>query len=158
MDTVGFDVTRVVTAMGTAPLPTTARSDIRAIGRTNDCILYGGQARYVVRASDDELADLAARLPACASPDSGTPFHAIFGADAILARIIPAGSLDQIIYRVDALHWIEARGVPVMNSPGAIERSVDKFYTTALLQQAGLPTPETVVCEGVEDAMTAALA
>ena len=35
-----------------------------------------------------------------------------------------------MIYRVDALHWIEDRGVPVMNSPRAIERSVDKFYTT----------------------------
>jgi RimK family alpha-L-glutamate ligase len=83
---------------------------------------------------------------------------AIFEADAVLARIIPAGSLDQVIYRVDALHWIETRGVPVMNSPRAIERSVDKFYTTALLEQAGLPTPETVVCEGVDDAMAAALA
>jgi len=78
MDTIGFDVTRVVSAMGTAPLPTTARSDARAIGRTNDCILYGGQARYVVRANDDELADLAARLPACASADYGTPFYDIF--------------------------------------------------------------------------------
>jgi len=82
----------------------------------------------------------------------------IFNADAVLARIIPTGSLDQIIYRVDALHWLETRGVPVMNSPRAIERSVDKFYTTALLQDAGLPTPETVVCEGVADAMAAALA
>ncbi len=83
---------------------------------------------------------------------------AIFDADAVLARIIPSGSLDQIIYRVDALHWIEQRGIPVVNSPRAIERSVDKFYTTALLQQAGLPTPDTVVCENVADAMTAALA
>ncbi len=73
----------------------------------------------------------------------------------MLARIIPNGSLEQIIYRVDALHWIEERGVPVMNSPRAIERSVDKFYTTALLQEAGLPTPETVVCERAADAMAA---
>ena len=58
METIGFDVTRVVSAMGTAPLPTTARSDMRAIGRTNDCILYGGQARYTVRAEDEELAQL----------------------------------------------------------------------------------------------------
>jgi len=78
MDTIGFDVTRIVSAIGTAPLPTLARSDIRAIGRTNDCILYGGQARYIVRAADEELADLAARLPACASPDYGTPFIEIF--------------------------------------------------------------------------------
>jgi RimK family alpha-L-glutamate ligase len=79
----------------------------------------------------------------------------IFDADAVLARIIPDGSLEQIIYRVDALHWIEERGVTVVNSPRAIERSVDKFYTTALLQEAGLPTPETVVCERATDAMAA---
>ena len=82
----------------------------------------------------------------------------ILDADAVLARIIPSGSLEQMIYRVDALHWIEKRGVPVMNSPKAIERSVDKFYTTALLQEAGLPTPETVVCESTAEAMAAVLA
>jgi RimK family alpha-L-glutamate ligase len=80
---------------------------------------------------------------------------AILGADAVLARVIPDGSLEQIIFRVDALHWIEERGVPVINSPRAIERSVDKFYTTALLHEAGLPTPETVVCEGAADALAA---
>src|SRR5688572_17727469 len=78
METIGFDVTRVVSAMGTAPLPTTARSDMRAIGRTNDCILYGGQARYTVRAEDAELDELAKRLPASASADYGTPFYDIF--------------------------------------------------------------------------------
>ncbi|HEX5107653.1 MAG TPA: RimK family alpha-L-glutamate ligase [Vicinamibacterales bacterium] len=76
-------------------------------------------------------------------------------ADAVLARIIPAGSLEQIIYRVDALHWIERRGVVVMNSPRTIERTVDKFYTDSLLRDAGLPTPDTVVCEGVDEAMAA---
>jgi RimK family alpha-L-glutamate ligase len=81
--------------------------------------------------------------------------ESILEADAVLARIIPNGSLEQIIYRVDALHWIENRGIPVMNSPRAIERSVDKFYTSALLQDAGLPTPATVVCEGVADAIAA---
>lgn len=78
MDTIGFDVTKVVSAMGTAPLAPTARSDIRAIGRTNDCILYGGQAHYTVRADDSELAELAKRLPASASADYGTPFYDIF--------------------------------------------------------------------------------
>ena len=78
MDTIGFDVMRVVDAIGTAPLPPTASSDIRAIGRTNDCILYGGQAHYVVDAPDEELAQMAERLPACASTDYGTPFYDIF--------------------------------------------------------------------------------
>lgn len=79
----------------------------------------------------------------------------LFAADAVLARFIPNGSLEQIIYRVDALHWLEDRGVRVMNSPRAIERCVDKFYTSALLHEAGLPTPETIVCESVDDAMAA---
>ena len=79
----------------------------------------------------------------------------ILDADVVLARIIPGGSLEQIIFRVDALHWIEDRGVLVVNNPRAIERSVDKFYTTALLREAGLPSPETVVCESVSEAMNA---
>jgi methenyltetrahydromethanopterin cyclohydrolase len=78
MDVLGFDVTRVVSAMGTAPIAPIARSDMRAIGRTNDCVLYGGQARYVVRADDEELSALAERLPASASKDYGTPFYDIF--------------------------------------------------------------------------------
>ena len=84
-----------------------------------------------------------------------TAFPSVLAADAVLARIIPDGSLEQIIYRVDALHWMEDAGVPVMNSPRAIERSVDKFYTSALLRQSGVPTPETVVCESATDAMAA---
>jgi methenyltetrahydromethanopterin cyclohydrolase len=78
MDVLGFDVTRVISASGTAPLAPTARHDGRAIGRTNDCILYGGQARYLVHAPDDDLASLADALPSCASADHGTPFHEIF--------------------------------------------------------------------------------
>jgi RimK family alpha-L-glutamate ligase len=76
-------------------------------------------------------------------------------ADAVLARIIPSGSLEQIIYRVDALHRLEDRGVRVMNSPRTIERTVDKFWTSALLEQCGLPTPDTIVCETPEEAVAA---
>jgi methenyltetrahydromethanopterin cyclohydrolase len=78
METLGFDVRRVVAAMGTAPLPPVAKNDLRAIGRTNDCILYGGQARYTIRASDAELEKLAEQVPATASRDYGTPFYEIF--------------------------------------------------------------------------------
>ena len=78
MDTIDFDVRRVVSAMGTAPLPPVAKSDARAIGRTNDCVLYGGRARYTIQAEDEELAGLAERLPASASTDYGAPFYDIF--------------------------------------------------------------------------------
>ncbi|MBX6331089.1 MAG: methenyltetrahydromethanopterin cyclohydrolase [Gemmatimonadaceae bacterium] len=78
MESLGFDVRRVVSGIGTAPLPPVAKDDLHAIGRTNDCVLYGGQARFTVRASDDELEDLAAKLPASASSDYGTPFVETF--------------------------------------------------------------------------------
>ena len=78
METLGFDVRQVVSGIGTAPIAPLARNDLRSIGRTNDCILYGGQAHYTVKASDTELAELAVRLPASASKDYGTPFYEIF--------------------------------------------------------------------------------
>lgn len=73
--------------------------------------------------------------------------------DAVIVRAIPSGSLEQVIFRVDALHALGRLGVPVINSPRCIERSVDKFFTSALLQEVGLPTPRTVVCERFDDAM-----
>ena len=78
MDTLGFDVNKVVSGIGTAPLPPVAKNDLRAIGRTNDCILYGGQARFTVNADDAELAALVPKIPASASKDYGTPFYEIF--------------------------------------------------------------------------------
>jgi methenyltetrahydromethanopterin cyclohydrolase len=78
MDTLGFDLKKIVSGIGTAPLPPVAKNDLRAIGRTNDCILYGGQARYTVDADDVELADLAPKIPSSASRDYGTPFYEVF--------------------------------------------------------------------------------
>jgi len=78
MDTLGFDLKKIVSGIGTAPLPPVAKNDLRAIGRTNDCILYGGQARYTVNAEDALLADLVPKIPASASRDYGTPFSEIF--------------------------------------------------------------------------------
>jgi RimK family alpha-L-glutamate ligase len=45
--------------------------------------------------------------------------------------------------------------VRVVNPARAIERTVDKFWTSALLEQCGLRTPETIVCESAEEAMAA---
>lgn len=73
----------------------------------------------------------------------------------VLARIIPDGSLEQLIGRVDTLHALEERGIYVCNPASVIERTVDKAWTTSILETAGLPTPETVVCETFDAAMDA---
>jgi len=80
---------------------------------------------------------------------------ALEGYDAIIVRSIPGGSLEQIIFRVDVLHRLEDLGVRVVNSARTIERAVDKYYTSALLEDAGIPTPRTVVAERFDEAMEA---
>jgi RimK family alpha-L-glutamate ligase len=77
------------------------------------------------------------------------------GCDAVVVRGVPRGSLEQVIFRVDALHALQARGVTCVNGPRAIERTVDKFLASALLARAGVPTPRTVACERVDDALAA---
>ncbi len=74
----GFDVRRVLTGFGSAPIPPVAKNDLRAIGRTNDCVLYGGSVHLTIRGEDDELAALVERLPSSASRDYGSPFYELF--------------------------------------------------------------------------------
>jgi RimK family alpha-L-glutamate ligase len=77
------------------------------------------------------------------------------GLDVVFVRAIPSGSLEQVVFRMDALRCLEAAGVLVVNSPRAIEHGVDKYYTATLLAEAGLPTPRTIVAERFDDALAA---
>jgi RimK family alpha-L-glutamate ligase len=77
------------------------------------------------------------------------------GLDALIVRGLPRGSLEQVIFRVDALHVLTALGVRCVNTPRAIERTVDKSWASATLAQAGVSTPPTIVCERYDDAMLA---
>jgi ribosomal protein S6--L-glutamate ligase len=73
--------------------------------------------------------------------------------DAVIVRTMPPGSLEQVVFRMDALARIQAAGKTVLNPPKAIECAVDKYLTTARLAAAGLPVPETVVCETADAAL-----
>ena len=75
--------------------------------------------------------------------------------DAVIVRKIPGGTAERVFYRMDVLHRLEDLGVYVINSPDAIEVAVDKFYTSARLEEAGIRTPRTVVTERFDEAMKA---
>ncbi|HET8947317.1 MAG TPA: RimK family alpha-L-glutamate ligase [Candidatus Polarisedimenticolia bacterium] len=77
------------------------------------------------------------------------------GLDALLVRVIPPGSLDQIVFRVDLLHHLADRGLPVVNPPRALERTIDKHWTSRLLEDAGIPTPRTIATERADEALAA---
>jgi RimK family alpha-L-glutamate ligase len=91
----------------------------------------------------------------CAEPRASVKRHAVDDFDAVIVRKVPGGSAEQVFYRMDVLHRLEEMGVYVMNPPDGIERSVDKYYTSALLEGAGIPTPKTVVTEKFDEAMEA---
>ncbi len=74
----GFDVSRIESANGSAPLPPVASNDLAAIGRTNDAILYGARVTLFVTGDDDSLAAIGPKVPSNASRDYGEPFAAIF--------------------------------------------------------------------------------
>lgn len=77
------------------------------------------------------------------------------GVDGVLVRMMPPGSLEQVVFRMDALHRLVAAGVPVWNSPRAVEAAVDKYLTLALLDQSGIPVPPTWAGQSAAEALTA---
>jgi ribosomal protein S6--L-glutamate ligase/tetrahydromethanopterin:alpha-L-glutamate ligase len=75
--------------------------------------------------------------------------------DAIIVRKVPGGTAERVFYRMDALHRLEDLGVYVLNPSDSIEVAVDKYYTSARLEDAGIKTPRTVVTESFQEAMKA---
>jgi methenyltetrahydromethanopterin cyclohydrolase len=76
----GFDVRRVRSGVGTAPLPPVATDFLSALGRTNDAILYGGQVTLWVTGDDASLESIGPQVPSSASKSHGRPFREIFEA------------------------------------------------------------------------------
>jgi methenyltetrahydromethanopterin cyclohydrolase len=75
---VGFDINSIVAASGVCPIAPVAPDNMKAIGWTNDTVLYGGQAWYTAKADPETIEKVIKNLPSMASPDYGTPFHEIF--------------------------------------------------------------------------------
>ena len=75
------------------------------------------------------------------------------GLDRLIVRAMPAGSLQQIVFRMDLLNRLQAAGVKIFNSPRAVEISVDKYLSLAMLADAGVAVPETFVAQTVEDGL-----
>ena len=92
---------------------------------------------------------------------NGAPSHAptvpvdLLTLDALVVRTMPLGSLEQVIYRMDALQAVERTGVPVLNPPRTLEIAIDKWLTLERLTRLGVPTPATVACQSRDQAMLA---
>lgn len=73
----GFDLRRVASGFGIAPLPPVAADDLQGIGRTNDAVLYGAVVTLWTT-GDDDIFELGPKIPSSGSSDHGQPFAEIF--------------------------------------------------------------------------------
>ena len=73
--------------------------------------------------------------------------------NALITRPIGRGSLEEVIFRMNLLYKLERLGMLIINPPSSIERSVDKYYALALLEEQGLPVPRTAVTESHSEAL-----
>ncbi len=73
-----FDLGNIVDGYGVAPLAPPVPDFIKAMGRTNDAIIYGGRIQLFVKGSDEEAKKLADALPSSTSSAYGKPFADIF--------------------------------------------------------------------------------
>lgn len=76
----GFDVRRIRSAFGTAPLPPCGADFLTSLGRTNDAILYGGRVHLWFRGSPEDVKTLGPKVPSDSSEAHGKPFREIFEA------------------------------------------------------------------------------
>lgn len=74
---------------------------------------------------------------------------------SIVVRSMPYGSMEQTIFRMNALHVAEAAGTKIINPPRCLEIAIDKWLTLDVANRAGIETPRTVCCQTRDDAMQA---
>lgn len=88
---VGLDPKLISHGCGYAPIPPIHPKTARAIGRTNDAIIYGGSAFYTAAVeSDDQLKESVRNSSSCTSTVYGKPFYDILkAAEFDMYRIDP---------------------------------------------------------------------
>jgi len=73
-----FPLEKIVDGFATAPVSPPHTDFVKAMGRTNDSILFGGEVHLFVDTENDEAEELAKNLPSSSSKDYGKPFADIF--------------------------------------------------------------------------------
>jgi len=83
LETLGFDINCIEHGHGIIPISPIVGDDVKCMGSTNDCIIYGSRVYYTVdyeKEKMDELKDYVKRVPSQNSKDYGKPFYVTFKA------------------------------------------------------------------------------
>ena len=79
LEFIKFDVTKVKHAAGIAPIAPVDADGLKAMGKTNDAVLFGGRTFYYVESEEgDDIEAVANQLPSSAADGYGKPFFDVF--------------------------------------------------------------------------------
>jgi methenyltetrahydromethanopterin cyclohydrolase len=79
LEFLNFDVKKVKHAAGIAPIAPVDPDGLKAMGKTNDAVLFGGRTYYYVESEEgDDIKALAEQLPSSSSEGYGKPFFDVF--------------------------------------------------------------------------------
>jgi len=79
LEALDFDVTKVKYAAGIAPIAPIDPDGLKAMGKTNDAVLFGGRTYYYIESEEgDDIKSLAENLPSSAADGYGKPFFDVF--------------------------------------------------------------------------------
>jgi len=78
-EVMGFDVTKITYAAGITPITPVDPDTLKAMGKTNDAIIFGGRTYYYIEPEEGEsLEELATNLPSSSSENYGKSFLEFF--------------------------------------------------------------------------------
>ncbi len=75
LNELGYDTTKIVSGSGCAPIAPVVKDDLKAMGSTNDSVIYYGSVFLTVRGFDEALFK---QVPSSTSKDYGIPFYRTF--------------------------------------------------------------------------------
>lgn len=73
--------------------------------------------------------------------------------ESLIVRTMPAGGLEQVVFRMNLLGLVGRQGIPVLNPARCLEICIDKFLASAECARAGIPVPRLEVCQTSDQAM-----
>ena len=78
-ESIGFDINKIKHGHGIVPISPVVGDDVKCMGASNDCIIYGGRMFYAVEYENlDELKEYVRKVPSLNSRDYGRPFYITF--------------------------------------------------------------------------------
>ena len=121
----GFDLGTVIAGAGSCPIAPGTPDPLRAIGRTNDAVLYGAEVSLWVRTDDEAIEAVLERVPSSASRDYGKLFYDLFRRHGDFYKI------DPLLFSPARVTFVNAPGGRIFSAGAVDEAMLLKSFASA---------------------------